>query len=72
MCSANVVRIGINGISITAPSMNKINLAACDQTREVTAKRLHDGIDDTFVSSVADTMVQSIRLCARGVVHESI
>ena len=29
----------------------KTNLAAVDQTKEATDKRLHDGIDDTFVLS---------------------
>ena len=41
---------GINGMAITAPSMNRTNLAPINQTKEVIAKRLHDGIDDTFVS----------------------
>jgi len=90
MYSATAARIDINGIAITALSIIRINLAPTNQTKEVTAKRLHDGIDDTFVlsrvrltqardwrhgeltSSVADTMVQSIRLCARGLVGYSI
>lgn len=38
-------------LPIMRHSTRKTNLAALDQTKEATDKRLHDGMDDTFVLS---------------------
>jgi hypothetical protein len=39
-------------LSIMRHSTRKTNLAALNKTKEATDKRLHDGMDDTFVLSV--------------------
>jgi len=62
MCAANTSVIGVDGVAIMELSGGD-KCEQFHQTKEVTIKRLHDGIDNTFVS--APGCQQRVTSCRR-------
>jgi hypothetical protein len=52
-------------LPITAFSLGSMNLGRVHQTKDATVKRLHDGMDDAFVSSFAGGLISPPDLASR-------